>query len=527
MATLSTLAGSRPSKDGRRALSYSMQRVLEELQKLREAHPDDDSPAHEKVVHDLRVSIRRCRSVAGVMEEVDPDPAWREMRRAAKKLFHGLGALRDAQVMTGWIHKLSPEGDAIAAQLLNAHTASESKLRSDAQRATRKFNAKNWRNLERTLRRRARFIAAGSPAAECLAFERFASAKEWHARALRTEKTKPWHALRKAMKVFRYTVENLLPEHHARWRDDLKRVQDLLGDVHDFDVLAAEVESASVPPEAEESRAAWLETLSRERANRIATYRQLMTGTTSLWNGWRYGLPNGERLQAAAIARLRATARAADAHPRRTARTARLARTLFHSLRRAHAGEVFADPLARQLLSAASRLINVRVDSTEKSPAPKTKSPQKAAHKFLRSLTPPPGFSSADWSVLLATVRYHRGPEPQNKSSVFAKLPADRQPTVRALAGTLRLAHALRKCGIDTAAHFRADASADAIVLRVPGLPDSVDAAAKLAAAKHLLEIYLGTPLVLRPAPIAPQQTEAPVLSDPVPEPLHLANASD
>jgi CHAD domain-containing protein len=530
MATVSTLAGARPSKDGRRALSYSMERVLEELEKLRESHPQDDSPEHEEIVHDLRVSIRRCRSVAAVMEEVDPDPAWRDMRRAAKKLFHGLGALRDMQVMKAWIQKLAPEGDAVAAQLLEVHVAGEGELRGKAQRAARKFDTKNWRNLERTLRRRARFVPHGSPVAECLALERLENAKEWHARALRTEKTKPWHTLRKAMKVFRYTVENMLPEHHVRWREDLKRVQDLLGDVHDLDVLAAEVESATIAPDAEESRSKWLDTLASERAERIATYRQLMTGTTSLWNGWRYGLPNGERLQAAAMARLRATARAADARPRRTARTARIAKALFHSLRRARAGRIFDDARARQVLIASARLMNVRHYAESESPSAKTKSPQKDAHKFLRSLAVPPGFTTADWALLLAAVRYHRGAEPREKSAAFARLSVEQQPALRALAGTLRLAHALRKCGVDSAGQFRAENGPDAVVLRVPGLPDSVDTAARLAAAKHLLEMYLGKPLVLRRAPevaVAPHTTEAPVLSAAAVESVHLANASD
>ena len=42
-------------------------------------------------VHDLRVAIRRCRSVAAVMQEVDPDPAWRQMRGVPKRLFRELG----------------------------------------------------------------------------------------------------------------------------------------------------------------------------------------------------------------------------------------------------------------------------------------------------------------------------------------------------------------------------------------------------------------------------------------------------
>ena len=230
MATVTTWAGADPSpdvplnkagvkaKDEHRALSYSMERVLEELENLR------DSPDNQDSVHDLRVSIRRCRSIASVMEEVDPVPAWAEMRRAAKKLFHGLGALRDAQVMKAWVRKLAPEGDPIAAQLWADSAEREPRLRNDALRAARKFDGKNWRRLERALHRRTRLVPVGGLAAECLTLERFAAAKELHLRAMRTEQSRPWHALRKSMKEFRYTVENLLPEHHTRWRGDLKQI---------------------------------------------------------------------------------------------------------------------------------------------------------------------------------------------------------------------------------------------------------------------------------------------------------------
>src|ERR1700730_12668189 len=66
------------SKAEHRGLSHWMNRVLEELGKLH-ASPDPDA------VHDLRVAIRRCRSLAAVMEEIDRNPAWPEMRKVARK----------------------------------------------------------------------------------------------------------------------------------------------------------------------------------------------------------------------------------------------------------------------------------------------------------------------------------------------------------------------------------------------------------------------------------------------------------
>jgi len=538
MATVTTWAGVPPSsngasrkthkaKDGHRALSDSMDRVLNTLENLRGAARD--AADNDDLVHDLRVSIRRCRSVAELLGEVDPEPAWPAMRHAAKKLFDGLGALRDAQVLKSWVQRLGPPEDPIASQMLADFSAREPQLRQAAFRAARKFDEKKWRRLERGLRQRSRLVPLGSLAAECLVLERFETAKELHSRALRTEKPKPWHALRKSVKRFRYTVENLLPEHHLSWREDLKRVQDLLGDVHDFDVLAESVENVSVEDAATEnvaaSRHAWRELLARERAERIATYRQLTTGNTSLWSAWRHALPHGERLQAAAMARLRVTARAADTHPHRTARTTRIAKSLFDSLRRAKVAAAFADPRARQLLAAAAGLHNVRSESSDDSR--QAKSRQKIAHKFLQRLAKPPGLLSDDWNILLATVRYHRGPEPQEKSPVFSKLSRDQQNQVRALAGVLRLARALRKSGIDASLRFRAENTGEAVILRIPSLPDSIETAARLAAAKHLLEVHLAKPIVLRP-PLTTTQILTPAdTSSAKAELQHFAVASD
>jgi hypothetical protein len=338
-----------------------------------------------------------------------------------------------------------------------------------------------------------RFVPTASLAAQCLAVERFEEAKELHTRAQRTDRAKPWHELRIGIKRLRYTVENLLPELYALWSDNLKRLQDLLGEVHDLDVLAEFVKHTA-PSDAVESMNLWEETIARERSQRIDCYRQLTLGRTSIWNDWRHGLPQGNRLALAAMARIRVTARATDTHPKRTAQISRIAIAVFDALRRAHVAPVFGERTLRRVLRAAARLQRA-------GDAVHAASHRKAAQRFLRELPLPPSWTFEEWELVAQTIRYHRGAEPTTARGAFARLHEDEQKNIRALAGVLRLARALRKCRVDSCQGMRAEKSSEAITLHVPGLQDTADNAALLALGKHFLEGYLGKPLILKTAP--------------------------
>ncbi|MGB8473736.1 MAG: CHAD domain-containing protein [Candidatus Acidiferrum sp.] len=501
-------AGPRPEHRG---LSHWMNRVLEELRSLRTS-PNPDT------VHDLRVAIRRCRSMAAAMEEIDPDPAWPKMRKAARKLFRALGALRDNQVMQEWIKKLGPVNDPVRAVLLASLEPDEKRLSESALRVAAKFDERGWTRLERRLRQRVRLVPLGGLAAECLALERYEEAKELHNRALRTEKPKPWHALRIGLKRFRYTVEGLLPDHYAAWGQNLKRLQDLLGDVHDLDVLSQMLKDAKTSEDLEASEApiAWQERILRERHERIETYRQLTLGTNSLWHAWRHNLPHGRRLEDAATARLHATARSADAHSRRTAQVSRIAIRVFDLLRRVHVAPVFQEANMRRMMEAAAKLHGIASIADRRLS-------QKALRKFLLGLTVPPNWTAEEWDLMAWSVRFHRGAEPKQKNG-FAKLSEAQQTAVRTLAGVLRLARALRKSGLAGTVGLRSEKSADAAVLRVPGLDDTAETAARLAAAKHLLESVLLKPLILKAVP-NPEKAAAPIEPSPTPPLVAAASA--
>jgi CHAD domain-containing protein len=505
MASVAPVSGNSPEHRG---LSHWMQRVLKELDTLRST-PNKDA------VHDLRVAIRRCRSVASVMREVDPDPSWHEMRRLPRKLFRKLGELRDTQIMDEWLAEHGAENDKLRIALHTFFQESAPKLLQESLRLGGKFDVKSWVRLEHKLRKRICLVPAGSLAAQCLAVERLNEAKELHSRALKADKPAAWHALRIGLKKFRYTVESLLPQQHEAWSANLKQLQDILGEVHDLDVLRGIIKEKATG-ETADLRPEWERTIERQRSARLQEYRELAVGKNSLWRQWQEVLPHHKRLRTAAIARLRVTARATDAHPRRAAHISRLSIALFDALGRADCAPVFEDADMRRVLRSAARLCGLNLKGTHTPP-------QKAARRFLLERPVPPSWTRKEWELLAWTVRYHRGAEPKTSNSKFTRLQQNQQTNVRALAGVLRLARGLRKCKIEPCRGLRVEKTAAAVLLHVPGLADSAENAALLAAAKHLLDTYLGKPLILRPVPL-PQLVEMP---SPAGQEVALAAASD
>jgi hypothetical protein len=288
------------------------------------------------------------------------------------------------------------------------------------------------------------------------------------------------------LKKLRYTVESLLPVHHAAWSENLKRLQDLLGDIHDLDVLAEKIRAETdVGAPARES---WKENVRAEREKRVQTYRQLTLGKTSIWNKWRHALPHGERLEAASFARLQATARAAQSRPRKVAQ---ISLRLFDLLRRAKAAPVFSDANMRRNLRASAVLHAIANDR---------KHPRKAAKKYLSQMDVPPRWNRDDWELVAWAVRFHRGAEPAADDPEFGKLTEARQQHVRVVAGIVRLARVLHKSGIESTKGFKVENSLDVISMMIPNLEDTLESATKFAAGKHLLETALGKPVVLRAA---------------------------
>src|SRR5580698_9436643 len=106
-------------------------------------------------VHDLRVALRRCRSLADGMMAIDPDSSWKDMKKAGKKLFQALGELRDMQVMEEWIEKLRDANDPVTIKLLDHVHVREAECKQHAFKDLNQFDRRQWRQWSRTLPRRA------------------------------------------------------------------------------------------------------------------------------------------------------------------------------------------------------------------------------------------------------------------------------------------------------------------------------------------------------------------------------------
>jgi CHAD domain-containing protein len=276
-------------------LDLWMDRALSGTRKLRPDWDADD-------IHDLRVALRRSRTMAEALSEVNPDPGWRKVKKASSELFHALGDLRDAQMAGAWVKKLGASRDPLRAQMLRFLAQQEKKHRKAANAALKDFDRKHWRKLAKKLSPKARFFPVESVVFQRLALTRLNGAVALDRQARKTRSSAAWHRLRIGIKHFRYIVENFLPQRYEVWAEDMKRMQDLLGDVHDLDVLRREIrrQTRNLDPAIV---AQWLAKIDTERKARLTECLGKTSGANSPWIVWRAGLLWGHALVAASLPR--------------------------------------------------------------------------------------------------------------------------------------------------------------------------------------------------------------------------------
>jgi CHAD domain-containing protein len=433
---------------------------------------------------------------------IDPDFSWKEMKKTGKQLFQALGELRDMHVMQEWIEKLGEPNDPVTFKLLEHVHTRETAAKQEALRDLDQFDRKQWRRWSRILPQRAARIRRGSVVFKHLALEKWTAAHELHKRVLRTQSQLAWHALRIAMKRFRYTVENFLPREHAQWSSELKELQELLGDVHDLDVLwAMAVESGAFQDV--ESRERWLVRVSSEREKRLARYRETMVGPQSRWRVWRVALPSGPQLREAALDRLRLWAGFLDPDFAHSQRVARISLQLYDGLQ--------TTGLLLPVLSAAGRagkpgvhdgkwreILQMAALLHDVGKARKGKEHQKDSFRMIRKLSRPLGWSDREMAMVAVVARYHCGALPSGRKKPLQNLELAERRTAVQLAGVLRLANALDlRNGSEP--KIRVGIKDRVVLVEVSGYAALHRSAEEIAAARHLLEIILRRAVLVRP----------------------------
>ena len=490
VSATSAPAPAKPTGKKPHGLTFWMQRVLEECDRAG-THLAADP------VHDLRVALRRCRSMADGLMAIDPDPSWKQMKRAGKLLFSKLGELRDVQVMQEWVHKLSSPDDRVTGTMLRFLAHREAQHKQEAAQALQDFDRKLWKKWATSLPRRAARIPIGGLIFKHLALERWTEAYALHRRAMRTHSQLAWHSLRIGIKRFRYIVENFLPQHHESWINDLKELQDMLGEIHDFDILwSAALEIKAFPDAHDQHR--WHTKILEERNRRIESYRNKMVGKASRWRVWRAQLPAGKQIESAALNRLRIWASILDPDFRHSRHVSRLALQLYDGL--ALSAEDHERDNERDVLRIAALLHDVGLSK-------KQKGHHKASYRLIEKVPAPLGLNQETLRMAAVVSRYHRGALPRGQKA-FVQIPASDRHVVLKLAGILRLANAFDADHSGRIHRLDASAKDGRFVIAAQGYNARDRMAESIAAGRHLLEVVYRRPImvkalraVLRPRP--------------------------
>ncbi len=464
-------------RERRFGIEHWMERVLAECEKAsRELAPDP--------VHDLRVALRRCRSLADGMRFVDPDRTWKRMRRAGKQLFSSLGELRDAQVMMEWVLRLGPRDDPTTTALKEFISSKETRLKKLAADALQNFDRKQWEGWIGHLAKRANRLHPDSLVFRHIALERWMEAYQLHRQALRNRTQTSYHQLRIGIKRLRYTVENFLPTLHENWEKDLKELQDALGEIHDLDVLWATALRLHVFAD-EAMRHRWHAIIEQERNKRIEAYRGRMLGKGSLWRVWRAALPRS--LDSGALVRLKTWSSALDPDPRHARHVARLAVGLYDRLSAERLLEL--GHKGRVILNAAGLMHEVGRRR-------KGKKFQKVSSRMIRKLKPPASWTEDDLLTTALVVRHHRGKFATRPA--LQRLSREQRDFVIAASSILRLADVL-DCGANQAVYkLRFNNRGTHVEIAVPGGGDQGRFLERIARARYPLEALLNRPVFVR-----------------------------
>lgn len=221
-----------------------LKRAAKALSRLRD-------PGDRTALHNFRVAIRRLHSLLRAYRPWIGRAGGKKLRRRLRALTRKTGLSRDAEVQIDWLEKQRHDLERSERAGLNWLLQKVRARKRNHDRTTRKQLGRDFESLEESLRKRLgavdeaeskRFREAFSGLLEIQA-DRFSKRLAGIAKADDYELI---HKTRIEAKRLRYIVEplcGLLPEARAVVRE-MKRVQDLLGRLHDNRVLESALQAA-------------------------------------------------------------------------------------------------------------------------------------------------------------------------------------------------------------------------------------------------------------------------------------------
>jgi CHAD domain-containing protein len=446
-------------------------------------------------IHDLRVALRRCRSLATGYMAIDPDKDWKAMTRAARRLFRRLGEMRDAQVMEEWVRRLGVPEDPVTSALLTHLERIKPELESGVTKALEEFDRQKWGRWARRLRGRTRRIPIAGAVFKLSALGAWEDAYSLHKTALRNRSDRAWHRLRIGLKKFRYLVENFLPLQHEAWIGDLKEMQDSLGELHDLSVLLSLAARIRAFPDMQ-SRERWRRILSEEKAARLKKYREKMLGEAPLWQTWREGLPGPGRLQSMGLAVLQKWATLQSVNLVQVRAVRRLSLQIYDGLHPSRRSNP-STRTRRVALHAAAILRGFRDFGMGGDPVHET------SGAWLDRLPPLPGFPIELLRLAATAARLSRAKLRDLGKVALAETGDEQRSDPVELAGILRLAASLAENSEPTIGILSAVRSGDCIIIEIRDYPEFGPLAEKVARARYLLEYSCRQPVLIRNLTVA------------------------
>ena len=241
-------------------------------------------------IHQARVATRRLREALPLLRRDSRDREPARIRAALRSLTRALGPSRELDVSRIVLAAIATRAPSHAA----AVAAADRRLALE-RAATEKVLVQIGEGIDvAALIRRTRELAvrlAGEPGASacarCAGTRLRDRAHDVHVAVLgagRVYASGPLHAVRIALKKFRYCYElagRVAGGRHSATMRGLKRLQDILGDMHDLQVLTAHVRDAGAAVSARqqpamEALAGHLDELIRDLHSRFVTERAVL-----------------------------------------------------------------------------------------------------------------------------------------------------------------------------------------------------------------------------------------------------------